>query len=106
MDINTISMPLEMCSKCNEVLIYPKKNNVAAMPRAIMTSRIFAWDSIAIKQLFVYYMYCYRKFAIRQDGKCSKSSIFQVMELHNCTFCTLSLYFCLMKRHVPAFLPV
>lgn len=102
-------MPLEMCSKCNEVLIYPKNNNVAAMPRAIMTWRIFAWGSTAIKQLFVYYMYCYCKFAIRQDGKCFKSSIFQIMELHNCTFCkefALSLYFCLMKRHVPTFLPV
>lgn len=40
MDTNTISMPLEMCSKGDEVLLYPKNNKVAATPCAIMTSQV------------------------------------------------------------------
>lgn len=64
---------------------------------------------MAITELFVYYMYCGRKFAVRHDGKLLKSSIFQIMELYSCTFCeefALSLYFCFTKRHLRTYLPV
>lgn len=65
--------------------------------------------AVSYKQMLTRDMYCICKFATIHDSKLSKSSIFQIMDLHGFTSCeevALLFCFCLTKRHVHTYAPM